>query len=133
MRVGVIPPGTATEVYIAPQTSAKRKAKAKGEEMVEVATAPFLDTVPNAHLRTLDELKKQHGDALRIAVEPEKSFEAITGSHVRVSIAPCSHYPLSSSHLVLETEPDGVHRFTIHHPQPREWYQRPRAGSKVPL
>ncbi|KAG1841331.1 hypothetical protein DFJ58DRAFT_845058 [Suillus subalutaceus] len=58
VRVGTVPVGVSSEVYIAPQTSAKRKAAAKGEE---------------------------YGEDLRIAVDPETSFAAITGSHIRSS------------------------------------------------
>lgn len=81
--VGVVPPGAATEVYIAPQASAKRKVKAKGEELVE-ETASALDVIPDAKSQPLDCLKRDYGDALRIAVTPETSFAAITGSHIRV-------------------------------------------------
>ena len=82
--IGIIPPGAATEVYIAPQTSAKRKAKAKGEEHVD-GPIPTLDILPDAKLRSLTDLQKEYGDNLRIAVHQETSFAAITGSHIRVS------------------------------------------------
>lgn len=83
VRVGIIPEGAATEVYIAPQTSAKRKAKAKGEEHTE-EIPPTLDIVADAKSRSLDDLKAEYGDNLRIAVDPDTSFAAITGSHIRV-------------------------------------------------
>jgi len=83
VRVGTIPPGAATEVYIAPQTSARKKAVAKGEEVVE-EQAPTLDVLPDATNRSLDDLKREYGDGLRIAVDPATSFAAITGSHLRV-------------------------------------------------
>lgn len=84
MRVGTIPPGVTSEVYIAPQTSAKRKAKAKGEEHVETAP-PTLEIVPGAKTRTLDDLTRECGDNLRISVDPKAIFAAITGSHILVS------------------------------------------------
>lgn len=84
VRVGTIPVGGATEVYIAPQVSARRKAKEKGEEHIE-EIAPVLDIVLDAKTRSLDDLKAEYGDQLRIAVDPETSFAAITGSHIRVS------------------------------------------------
>ncbi|KAF8058259.1 hypothetical protein FPV67DRAFT_1524679 [Lyophyllum atratum] len=82
VRVGTVPPGVASEVWIAPQTSAKRKAKAKGQEHVET-TPTELDLVADARNRTLDDLKKEYGDDLRIAVEPDAIYAAITGSHIR--------------------------------------------------
>jgi oxalate---CoA ligase len=95
VRVGIVPEGAATEVYIAPQTSAKRKAKAKGEECIE-EVPPVLDLVPNAKFRPLDDLKGEYGDSLRIAVDPDTSFAAITGSHIRVRF----------NHSVILTCPD---------------------------
>jgi hypothetical protein len=83
VRVGTIPPDAATEVYIATQTSAKKKAEAKGEEIV-VEHASTLDVVADAASRSLEDLKAQYGDGLRIAVDPDTSFAAITGSHLRV-------------------------------------------------
>ena len=58
VRVGTIPPGAATEVYIAPQTSARKKAVAKGEEVVE-EQAPVLDVLPDATNRSLDDLEER--------------------------------------------------------------------------
>ncbi|KAL6299663.1 hypothetical protein BKA93DRAFT_741989 [Sparassis latifolia] len=85
VRVGTIPPGSATEVYIAPQTSAKRKAKAKGEELEDPLLPTTLDIIPDAMIRSLEDLTNEYGDGLRIAVNPEISFSAITGSHIRPS------------------------------------------------
>jgi hypothetical protein len=83
VRVGTVPVGVSSEVYIAPQTSAKRKAAAKGEVLVEEAP-PSLTLVENARDRSLEDLKAEYGENLRIAVDPETSFAAITGSHIRV-------------------------------------------------
>lgn len=85
VRVGTIPPGGATEVFIAPQTSAKRKAAAKGEALL-AEEAPVLNVVPNATARSLEDLKAEYGDNVRIAVDPATSFAAITGSHIRVNM-----------------------------------------------
>jgi len=70
---------------VAPQTSAKRKARARGEDYVDTRP-PKLDPVPAAKDTALDELQRLHGDRLRIAVEPDAIFAAITGSHIRVSL-----------------------------------------------
>lgn len=85
VRVGVVPPGAGGEVYIAPQASAQRKAKSKGEEVEEerVPESTF-NVVEDATIRPLVELRQEYGDTLRIAVDPEISFAAITGSHIRV-------------------------------------------------
>ncbi|KAF7340022.1 B-block-TFIIIC domain-containing protein [Mycena venus] len=80
--VGTLPEGVTSEVWIAPQNSAKRKAKAKGEETVEVAP-PRLDIVPDAKNRSLEDLKTQYGDKLRIATDPDTTYAAITGTHIR--------------------------------------------------
>ncbi|KAJ7275459.1 hypothetical protein B0H12DRAFT_1087414 [Mycena haematopus] len=80
--VGTMPQGVTSEVWIAPQNSAKRKAKAKGEEPIEVAPAK-LDIVPDAKNRSLEDLKAQYGDKLRIAADPDATYAAITGTHIR--------------------------------------------------
>ncbi|KAG1777419.1 hypothetical protein EV702DRAFT_1179524 [Suillus placidus] len=84
VRVGTVPAGVSSEVHVAPQTSAKRKAAAKGEVLVEEAP-PSLTLVENARDRSLENLKAEYGEDLRIAVDPETSFAAITGSHIRPS------------------------------------------------
>ncbi|KAI8995421.1 hypothetical protein BD414DRAFT_410090 [Trametes punicea] len=87
VRVGTVPEGTSAEVCIAPQASASKKAKAKGEEAVEdeVAPASALQVIPDANIRPLNDLKNEYGDRLRIAVDPETTFAALTGSHTRPS------------------------------------------------
>lgn len=82
--VGLIPEGVTSEVWVAPQTSAKRKAKASGQEHVETQPAQ-LEPIPNAKATPLEDLVKVYGDRLRIAVEPQAIFAAITGSHIRSS------------------------------------------------
>jgi hypothetical protein len=86
VRVGTVPSGIKSEVWVAPQTSAKRKAKANGQEHVETKPTE-LDFVPDAKNRSLDDLKQEYGDNLRVAVDPDAIYAAITGSHIRVG--PC--------------------------------------------
>ncbi|KAJ7225932.1 hypothetical protein GGX14DRAFT_548620 [Mycena pura] len=80
--VGTVPEGITSEVWIAPQNSMKRKAKEKGEEIVLVAP-PTLDIVLDAKDRPLDDLVAQYGDKLRIATNPDTTYAAITGTHIR--------------------------------------------------
>lgn len=89
--VGTVPQGVNAEVYIAQQTSARRKAKEKGDLPPEQNVAPGLIPVPDARTRSLDDLKQQYGSGLHIAVDAESSFVAITGSHTRVSTPHTPH------------------------------------------
>jgi hypothetical protein len=83
--VGTIPPGAATEVYIAPQPSTKRRVVKGENEAGRKAQDPVSTLViQDATGRTLEELRRDYGDTLRIAVDPKASFAAITGSHIRV-------------------------------------------------
>jgi hypothetical protein len=86
VRVGIVPDGAATEVYIAPQQSQKKKAKEKDEGGGDASSsvASSLMLLPDAGSKTLDQLRLQYGEALRVAVDAETSFAAITGSHIRV-------------------------------------------------
>jgi oxalate---CoA ligase len=98
IRVGFVPEGS-SPVYIAPQPSQMRKNKKRkressiveeeddqGPEQAEVAQASLqpIDCREVAE-RSLEELAEKHGEALRIAVDHDTSFAAITGSHIRVS------------------------------------------------
>ncbi|KAI0308044.1 hypothetical protein B0F90DRAFT_1664967 [Multifurca ochricompacta] len=74
------PHGATTEVFIAPQQGQKRKPKEKVDDMLSVTSLTLL---PDAKFSTLDDLQLQYGDALRVAVDAETSFAAITGSHIR--------------------------------------------------
>ncbi|KAI0670210.1 hypothetical protein C8Q78DRAFT_1039662 [Trametes maxima] len=85
VRVGTVPSGGSTEVYIAPQVRASKKAKAKGEETEDPPAATALDTIQDATIGSLDDLRNEYGDRLRIAVDPETTFAALTGSHIRPS------------------------------------------------
>jgi oxalate---CoA ligase len=87
VRVGTVPDGATTEVYIAPQQSQKRKSKEKEKEKDQNQrgdTLSSLALLPDARSRTLEDLQLQCGEALRVAVDAETSFAAIIGSHIRV-------------------------------------------------
>ncbi|KAF9478011.1 hypothetical protein BDN70DRAFT_809556 [Pholiota conissans] len=84
VMVGLIEPGMKSEVWIAPQISAKRKAIARGEDHME-SLPPKLQPIPEPKSISLDVLRGTHGDRLRLSVEPDAIFAAVTGSHIRVS------------------------------------------------
>ncbi|KAG6837874.1 hypothetical protein H0H93_013027 [Arthromyces matolae] len=105
VRIGTVPPGITSEVWVAPQISAKRKAKAKGEEHVETKP-PELDIVPGARDRTLDHLQKEYGDNLRIAVDPDAIYAAVTGSHIR--FAKMSPMVYSALQIITRGRENGV-------------------------
>lgn len=93
VRVGTVPEGS-VEVPIAPrqrqkekgaeQEKGSKKSKGPSKAKEDDAAVVQLQLIPDAALRSLDELKEEYGDALRIAVSPERSLVAITGSHFRV-------------------------------------------------
>lgn len=93
MRVGTVPDGTTTEVYVAPQQSQKKKSKEKEKEKEkdQADTLSSLTLRPDARSRTLEDLQLQYGEALRIAVDAETSFAAIIGSHIRVRFLSSFH------------------------------------------
>jgi hypothetical protein len=128
VRVGTIPPGAATEVFVATQTSAKRKAEAKGEEIVQERVST-LDIVADAKFRSLDDLKAQHGDGLRIAVDPDTSFAAITGSHLRVSDSSLTALRQDSlaCHIAFQAESHGLYSASVHYSWSRTRHQRSRS------
>ena len=92
--IGLIPPGLTSEVWIAPQNSAKRKAKVLGVEHIESSPSK-LDPITDPKSTPLDLLRQAYGERLRIAAEPESIFSAITGSHIRVS-----HYDLTKHYHI---------------------------------
>lgn len=88
VRVGTVPEG-ASEVYVAPKASTASANKSKSKSKTDASgEGPSLQAslylIPDAASSSLDELQADYGDALRIAVDPERSFVAITGSHIRV-------------------------------------------------
>lgn len=82
--VGVVPWGITSEVWIAPQVSAKRKATAQGNAPSESTPLPKLEEILERKDTSLEVLKEKFGKRLRIAAKPEVIFAAITGSHFRV-------------------------------------------------
>jgi hypothetical protein len=85
VRVGTVPDGTATEVFIPPpQSQKKKKSKEKDEGANTSSPVASLTLLPDARSTTLDDLQLQYGETLRVAVDAETSFAAITGSHIRV-------------------------------------------------
>ena len=65
--------------------------KAKGEDITAEDSAPAsgLNVVDDAAIRSLEDLRGQYGDSLRVAVDPETTFAALTGSHIRVGSIAC--------------------------------------------
>ena len=84
IRVGVLPPGQHAEVYIPPQP---RSTKRKGttSETVEEDTLNGLQPVDDVKTNSFENLVRDFGDRLRIAVNQETICTTITGSHIRVS------------------------------------------------
>ncbi|KAI0304649.1 hypothetical protein BC826DRAFT_977421 [Russula brevipes] len=83
VRVGTVPHGATTEVYVAPQQSQKRKSKEKDEGCDASPSVTSLALLPDARSRTFEDLQSQYGEALRIAVDAKTSLAAIIGSHIR--------------------------------------------------
>jgi len=84
VHVGIVPDGTATEVFIPPPQSQKKKSKEKDGGANTSSPVASLSLLPDARSKTLDDLQLQYGETLRVAVDAETSFAAITGSHIRV-------------------------------------------------
>ncbi|KAI0320447.1 hypothetical protein OF83DRAFT_1213502 [Amylostereum chailletii] len=79
VRIGTVPLNSSTEVYVAPQASRKREK----EDADEPSIPGKLEIIPESKTRTWIDLWQHHGDTLRIAVDPETTFAALTGSHIR--------------------------------------------------
>ncbi|THH29725.1 hypothetical protein EUX98_g4460 [Antrodiella citrinella] len=80
VRVGKLPVHTEADVSVAPDEVTRRKRGVKQGLMESVES---LELIPDASLRSLDDLVVEHGDQLRIAVEPDKVSMALIGSHIR--------------------------------------------------
>ncbi|KAH8120510.1 hypothetical protein DFH11DRAFT_1685786 [Phellopilus nigrolimitatus] len=84
VRVGMVPLGQSSEVYIPPQPRAGKKSKAAQDNGQQNSlTAVRLELIPESSASSLDELFRMYGERLRIAVDPETCFVAITGSHAK--------------------------------------------------
>ena len=83
--IGLKDPKIKSEVWIAPQNSDKRKAKAHGGDQSAEPSAT-LQPIPQPKTTPLETLQTIHGDKLRIALEPSAIVAAITGSHIRVRL-----------------------------------------------
>ncbi|KAJ3853299.1 hypothetical protein EV368DRAFT_39211 [Lentinula lateritia] len=103
--VGTLPPTITSEVWIAPQVSAKRKANAKGEE--HILTEPLvLNLLPDAKSRPLAELQREYGSTLRIAADRDSIYAAITGTHIR--FPKMSPMVYSALQIITRGRVDGV-------------------------
>ncbi|KAJ3864146.1 hypothetical protein EV359DRAFT_41641 [Lentinula novae-zelandiae] len=103
--VGTLPPTITSEVWIAPQVSAKRKADAKGEE--HILTEPLvLNLLPDAKSRPLAELQRDCGSTLRIAADRDSIYAAITGTHIR--FPKMSPMVYSALQIITRGRVDGV-------------------------
>ncbi len=108
VRVGIVPDGLDTEVYIPLQPRTSRKKQDAGE--VQEEPQPMaLEILPEAHVLPLSLLLEQYGSKLRVAVDPETSFAAITGSHIRASriFCFCALYELNVT-TANQAEPNGL-------------------------
>ncbi|KAF8526018.1 hypothetical protein BU17DRAFT_41424 [Hysterangium stoloniferum] len=97
VRVGTVSQGNATEVYIAPTPSKRPVTLKSKKKQVPPVPAPFpvldniegsntsdhLDPIPEDEVDSLTNLVERYGTDLRVAVDPETCFRAITGSHAR--------------------------------------------------
>jgi transcription factor C subunit 3 len=96
--MGRLDPSIKSQVWIAPQVSAKRKAIARGEDRVGLCP-PRLEPVPQPKTTPLEQLREAYGDRLRLAVDPDAIFAAVTGSHIRVSISAILAYNVRSPYF----------------------------------
>ncbi|KAL5534526.1 hypothetical protein ACEPAG_989 [Sanghuangporus baumii] len=84
VRIGLLPLGETADIYIPPQPRVSKKGK-NGQDDVQKdgSTTGALDLIPNASHFPLHELVRIYGDRLRITLDSETCFEAVTGSHAR--------------------------------------------------
>lgn len=130
IRVGTLPEGVHSEVYIAPQLSTKRKGKGKDAEETDAASGvASLVVIPDSALRPLEDLKVEFGDNLRIAVDPETSFRAITGSHIRVTYIFLLYHEITLTRRFVAREVDahGVYLPSTCFSRTRRWNQCSRS------
>lgn len=88
ITVGLMPQGNSAEVYIAPQPSKQKIQKKSADDNPDSPCSNRLDPLPDAATRNYASLIDEYGSNLRVAVDPESCFRAITGGHIRVSMLP---------------------------------------------
>lgn len=76
-----MPIGQHADVYIPPQP---RKKDGDSQGPSQTSESRVLEEIPNAASIGLGQLTETHGDRLRLAIDSERCFVAITGSHIRV-------------------------------------------------
>lgn len=110
VRVGLVPEGDAVEVYIAPQRRRSNLVAKPKKKLLVPEPVPFpaldgrdgrrvvtddstselvlgrLQPIPEATTCSLETLVYKYGQSLRVAVDPETCFRAITGTHIRVCL-----------------------------------------------
>ena len=121
VKVGLVPLGQHVDVYIPP--SARKKEDGQEEEHAG------LEEIPDASKVGLARLVEEHGDRLRIAVDSERCFVAITGSHVRVCCLTTCYFLFSDNLTAQQVDSNGIRRFAARIAFKREWYQCP--GSRT--
>ncbi|KAL5495552.1 hypothetical protein ACEPAI_1015 [Sanghuangporus weigelae] len=84
VRIGLFPLGQTADIYIPPQPRVSKQGKNRQDDVqTDGSIAGALDLIPNASHFPLHELVRIYGDRLRIALDSETCFEAVTGSHAR--------------------------------------------------
>ena len=129
VRIGVLPEGQSAQVYVPPQPRVSKKGKNAQDDDSQKGspTAPdTLDLIPGATYCPLSDLIQQYGKRLRIAVDSETCFVAITGSHARVIVSSFEDCPLPDDFLpARQVNSNGVCRFTVGFPLKGVGYQCP--------
>jgi hypothetical protein len=128
--VGLVPEGITSEVWIAPQASAKRKATAGDNERLDSPSPPKLKAILERKNTSVVVLKEKYGSKLRMAAQPDAIVAAITGSHLRVCIHVAGSNILMHS-VVIKVEPYDIQRSADNHARQRCWSVRCRFRKTV--
>ena len=83
VRVGLLPEGTYAEVYVPTQPRGTKGSVTKQEDVPNNKLT--LELVHESEKINIALLSEKYGKRLRVAVDPETCFVAITGSHAKVS------------------------------------------------
>lgn len=86
VRVGKAPTGRSTDVYIPAQPRVGKRAKNSKQDGAAEEEAVKLEIIPDGRTLPLQELVDKHGNSLRVAVDTETCYVALTGSHARVRL-----------------------------------------------